>query len=416
MSVRLEENSLTSLFTRRPRAGIPAASTAARAVAHARAEGSSLGTARLGTGALVIAAIAAASGLLRFSQHLDRYPNLLPIGAAWLLFLIAFTTITIRITLRGENIPAWLSHAYFLALAAVVALDFLAIWPLGNIGRDASVSVVAGFGLLAVVTVRPARALLLAATLLLLAFSVAIVATTGLGSATLPTQLTTIVIAGFPAVFGVFVVQRFRRIVQLELDRVLIQSTVTAPRFVVGMLASEELVRLDLAAEELLDSVATGRSPLPLTATVAGTAGSLATELRLHLIDGRRETWLYHAMLESHQLATAATLRDPSSLAGLLSPGQRDGLLSALWLLVADNRKAKPTARLTLGPVLARPARETNKTIVVPISITTTGVPRNRIDPSIWAAIAKVGVSVESTEGNSLRVDVDCVVPNPSRN
>ena len=60
--------------------------------------------------------------------------------------------------------------------------------------------------------------------------------------------------------------------VQLELDRVLVQSTISAPRFAVGMLASEELARLDLAAEDLLDSVATGRTQLPLKPKTASIA------------------------------------------------------------------------------------------------------------------------------------------------
>ena len=121
------------------------------------------------------------------------------------------------------------------------------------------------------------------------------------------------VAAGF---IGVVIVEAFRRLVQVELDRVLVQSTVSAPRFAVGMLASEELARLDFAAEELLDSIATGTTPLPLTPKTASVAASLATELRLHLIEGRRETWLYHAVSESEMLGRSVTLIDKSSLAG----------------------------------------------------------------------------------------------------
>jgi hypothetical protein len=73
------------------------------------------------------------------------------------------------------------------------------------------------------------------------------------------------------------VVRGFRRMVQQELDRVLVQSTVSAPRFAVGMLASEELARLDLAAEDLLESVATGRTKLKLDPKTASVAASLAT-------------------------------------------------------------------------------------------------------------------------------------------
>jgi len=51
-----------------------------------------------------------------------------------------------------------------------------------------------------------------------------------------------------------------------------------------------------------------------------------------------------------------------------------------------------------------------NNQINVPIVITTTDVPRNRVDPAIWASIARVGRYSDSTEKSSLRVDIECVV------
>jgi hypothetical protein len=181
----------------------------------------------------------------------------------------------------------------------------------------------------------------------------------------------------------------------------------------VGMLASEELARLDLAAEELLESVATGRIKLPLSPKTASTAASLATELRLHLIEGRRETWLYHAITESEQLGRSVTLADRGSLAGLLAPHQRDGLLAAVWLLVSDQSKATPTAQLTIGPVTVIPDPG-SKTITVPLLITTTAVPRSRVDPATWDAIGKVGRFLDSTHNSSLRVEIECIVMNPA--
>ena len=85
--------------------------------------------------------------------------------------------------------------------------------------------------------------------------------------------------------------------VQRELDLVLVQSTITQSSSAVGMLASEELARIDLDAETLLDDVATGRTALPLSPAKSAAAARLATQLRLHLIEGvprRRvdpETW-----------------------------------------------------------------------------------------------------------------------------
>jgi len=204
--------------------------------------------------------------------------------------------------------------------------------------------------------------------------------------------------------------------VQIELDRVLVQSTVSAPRFAVGMLASEELARLDLAAEELLDSVATGRIALPLRPKTASVAASLATELRLHLIEGRRETWLYHAITESELLGRSVTLTDKGSLAGLLDANQRDGLLAAVWLLVNDNAKKNlaRTVQVNVGPIVATtPVAHAHK-LRVPIVITTTGVPRNRVDPSTWDAIRRVGRYSDSSQNASLRVEIECFVDNPA--
>jgi len=194
-----------------------------------------------------------------------------------------------------------------------------------------------------------------------------------------------------------------------------VQSTVSAPRFAVGMLASEELARLDLAAEELLDGVAEGRTRLPLSPRSASVAASLATELRLHLIEGRRETWLYHAVSESELLGRAVTLIDKSGLAGLLDAAQRDGLLAAAWLLVNDTTKAAARSlTIEIGPVVGGAAAAVPGKISVPIVLTSAGVPRNRVDPSIWDALGRVGRYSDSTQDSSLRVDIDCLVDNPA--
>lgn len=412
---RPEENTLGVILGRRNRSGVPSQSTAGRAVVQANARGASLGTGYLGIGAGVLCAIQAVYGIAVFATHLEDYPNVIPIVCAWLLFIGAFATVSLTIASRGERLPPWMFLSYLAALAGVVALDFIAIWPLGDVGGFATASVTVGFGLVTTVTLRPPMEVLASALVLLAAFVTAVLMTTELTPETIPTQLTTIALAVFPPLFAIYVVYRFRRMVQLELDRVLVQSTVSAPRFAVGMLASEELARLDLAAEELLESVASGRSTLPLGPKTASTAASLATELRLHLIEGRRETWLYHAITESEHLGKAVTLKDPGSLAGLLDPQQRDGLLAAIWLIVADTTKTTATAQVVLGPVMPTPNSRAERTIAVPVVVTTTSVSRNRVDPSTWAAFAKVGRFVDSTEKSSLRVDMQCIVPNPAQ-
>jgi hypothetical protein len=185
------------------------------------------------------------------------------------------------------------------------------------------------------------------------------------------------------------------------------------------MLASEELARLDLAAEQLLDDVATGRTRLPRNPAAAQAAASLATELRLHLIEGRRQTWLYHAISESDVLGRTVSLTDPDSLAGLLDQRQRDGLLQAVWLMLGDSPErsrrsaSRVSVQVTVGP--SRPVDHPTgaRQLHVPISIRTTGVPRNRVDPATWDAIRKVGRHVDVQRDGSVSVDIDCLVERP---
>jgi len=410
---RPEENTLGVILGKRNRAGVPAGSTAGRAMRQASARGASLGTGYLGIGASVLAALQGVYGVGMFVSHAGDYPNIIPAAAAWAVYALALVGVATTIATRGEQMPDWLFGTFLLALAGVVAFDLIAIWSLHDVGRYATAAASAGFGLLAALTLRRSRELLAAATILGVVLLAAVILTTKLTPANIPAQILLLAVAVMPVVFGIYIVRRFRRIVQLELDRVLVQSTVSAPRFAVGMLASEELARLDLAAEELLESVATGRTKLPLSPKTASTAASLATELRLHLIEGRRETWLYHAITESEQLGKSVTLADRGSLAGLLAPQQRDGLLAAVWLLVSDQSKATPTAQLTIGPVTAIPDPG-SKTITVPLVITTTAVPRNKVDPATWDAIGKVGRFLDSSQNSSLRVEIECIVTNPA--
>lgn len=412
--LRPDENTLGVIFGRRNKGGPPGV---AKALRQASARGATLGTGYLGVGAGVLSAIQALYGLSLFASQWNSYHNPVTAALAWVVYVAAFVTALVTMSVLGDRLPVWIFAIYLLALAGAVALDFIAIWPLHNIGVNATASISAGFGLMIVVTLRRGREMLAAVGVLGVAFLVAIIMDTQpLNAATFPSQLNTLALVVLPTVIGVFVVRGFRRMVQQELDRVLVQSTVSAPRFAVGMLASEELARLDLAAEDLLESVATGRTALKLDPKTASVAASLATELRLHLIEGRRETWLYHAVSESEMLGKGVTLSDKGSLAGLLDPGQRDGLLSAVWLLMSDTRKQSVTRTLslTLGPIAPTSERLANNQIPVPIVITTTDVPRNRVDPAIWASISRVGRYSDSTERSSLRVDIECIVDNPA--
>ena len=382
----------------------------------------SLGVAFLGLGAAILVGLRAVYGFSWFVAFWggDTYPRPIAALASWIVLLAVLVAAIIAARVINDRLPDWMFALFLTGLAVAVALDVIAIWDLHNIGHYATAAIAAGMTLLVVVTVRGPTEILIAAGALAGALAVAMFLDTPAGvpldGEWLAPQVTAIASAVLPAVIGVVIIESFRRMVQVELDRVLTQSTVSAPRFAVGMLASEELARLDLAAEELLDSIATRKTALPLAPKMASVAASLATELRLHLIEGRRETWLYHAVSESELLGKSVTLVDKSSLAGLLDPVQRDGLLSTAWLLVSDTTKANPnrTVELQIGPVDAAGGQLPNHKLLIPITITTTGVPRNRVDPTIWDAIGRVGRYSDSTQQSSLRVDIECVVDNPA--
>lgn len=408
-----EENTLGVIVGRR-RGRTQSSPTATRAMRQARAMGARLGTGRLGIGTGIVAGLLVLIGLARFAWNYDEYPDTVLISIAWLLLVASLGSVAVSIAARGENMPGWMYAGILSMIAIVIALDFIAIWPMQNLAAWSSASAAAGAGLLIAVTLRSTRDILIPAVALVVVFAVAFPLSTPPSIDKLPHQLAVIALATLPPFMGVYMVRFFRQLVQTELDRVLVQSTVSAPRFAVGMLASEELARLDLAAEELLDSVATGRTKLPLTPKMASTAASLATELRLHLIEGRRETWLYHAVTESETLGKSVVLTDPGSLAGLLSPVQRDGLFAAVWLLVTEKPKSPANVKLTLGPATATVPGLPAGMICIPVALRTTGVARNRVGPAVWEALSRVGHFSDGVESSSLRVDIQCIVENPA--
>jgi hypothetical protein len=341
-------------------------------------------------------------------------PLPLPSIGAWLL-LIALGVLT-HLTARrlATTMPTWLFATVLACCVLIVALDLIGCWGLAAQGIFPTAAPAVGALLMSVVTLREAPHVLLAAGGLGSALTLAVLAEDrGNNPLTLAPGILTIGLAFIPPFVGVAVARAFRRMVTRELDLVLVQSTVSQPRFAVGMLASEQLARLDLDAETLLDDVAQGRTPLPLPAQASNTAASLATQLRLHLIEGRTETWLHHAVTESEFLGPAVTLIDPTGLAGLLSPTQRDALLLTIWLLVGDTAGAT-TVKLTLGPIAPLHGVTTHQKVRFPIELVTTGVRRRRVDPETWQAIRMVGPHVDSNREGSLRVDIECSVDNPA--
>ncbi|QYH36608.1 hypothetical protein [Salinibacterium sp. M195] len=409
-----EENTLGVIVGSKPRHAKSA--TVRRLAGDDTPRLTSLGTGFVGIGAAVLVSLRALYGLVWLATQWEQYPNPIPAAAAWIVLVLVIVGTITAVQLMSGQLPHWLFALFLTGLAAVVALDLYAVWPLHDVGGYATSAIAAGMTLLLVLTVRPASDIIIAVSVVGAVLVAAVAVNVPLTPDNLAPQITSIAFAVLPTVIGLSLIGNFRGLVQVELDRVLVQSTLTAPRFAVGMMASEELARLDLAAEKLLDSVANGSTKLPLTPKIASTAASLATELRLHLIEGRRETWLYHAITESDLLGKSVRLTDKGSLAGLLDPVQRDGLLSTAWLFVTDTNKrgAKNSVHITIAASTTVLAPGSEDKVAIAIAITSTGVVRNRIDASTWQAIAKVGSYTDSTENSSVRLDIECLVDNPA--
>jgi len=379
-----------------------------------RANRTGLGSRHLGVGISLSGAFFALFLLWRFAMQWDRYPNPLPSLAAWIILLVVAGTTLAVVNRLPSRMPTWMFLSVLAAGEVVVGLDLAGYGHSGNEGiyPTAAAAVGALFGV--IVTVRRGREVV-AATLVL----GAVIAAGSLTDArtdpmVLAPAILTIGLCVAPPLLGVSVVRGFRRLVQRELDLVLVQSTVSQPSSAVGMLASEELARIDLDAETLLDDVATGRTALPLSAAKSSAAASLATQLRLHLIEGRRETWLHHALTESEFLGPAVNLDDPAGLAGQLSPVQRDALLLAIWLLISDTDGAEPTVSLEFGPLGRTSGHTIGEMLRFPIKMIIEGVPRRRVDPETWQAIRIVGPHIDSVRSGQLHVDIECSIDNPA--
>ncbi|WP_375400038.1 hypothetical protein [uncultured Amnibacterium sp.] len=385
---------------------------------------SSLGTGFLGLAATSLAVLLLLFDVVHFALEFRGYPSAGPAvlaSAAWLLLAGLLVALALASRAAGDKLSPLTGSLLLAGLAVVVALDIAAVLPRGDLGRDLTAAPAVGLVLLAMVGVRSARSVMVAGSVLGVVIVVGGFAS-WVGRAIPPVGLeslaSTACRAALPPIVAAVIVAVFRRIVARELERTLVQSTVSAPRYAVGMLASEELARLDLAAEQLLDDVATGRSRLPLNPASAQAAASLATELRLHLIEGRRQTWLYHAISESDVLGRLVSLSDPDSVAGLLDARQRDGLLQTVWLLLGDSpdRSRRSATRVTIEVTVgsAQPVGgDAEKRMHIPITLTTTGIPRNRVDPGTWNAVRKVGSYTDLQRGGSLALSIDCTVERP---
>ncbi|MBF4514472.1 hypothetical protein ITJ66_18440 [Plantibacter sp. VKM Ac-2885] len=375
---------------------------------------SSLGTTQLGIGLSVSGVILIVYAAIRFVGSVHHYPRPLLSAVAWLLLTAAIASTFLLLRRSAFHLSDRLFVALLIQLVVVAALDLASVWSRDAVGVYPTAAAAVGGVLLAVVTLRPVRDIAAATVVLGLMLVGSILTITRTQTATLGAELLFAAVAVVPPLIACAIVSQYRRIVRLELDRVMVASTVASVRDALGFFDSEELVTLDLEAEELFVGVADGSVDLPLSPELAARASRLATELRRHLMSEGKESWLEHAFQESSVLSDRATLRDPERLATYLATDQRDGLLSAVWLLLGEADAQSARAVLTLGPVdrSERPGR--SGALVIPIVLEAVGVQRAKVDPAVWEALGRVGSSTDTYQKSRIRIEIDSTVDNPA--
>ncbi|GAB3804446.1 hypothetical protein GCM10028798_24720 [Humibacter antri] len=361
------------------------------------------GVGRLKVGTLVIADVLVAASVLRFLSWGDLY-SVMGLGiAAVVLLVVVAVLMWIVPAAREAQIEQGRFAGLMAACAIIVGLDLAGSFNPGSTIALPVTCIGVGGLLAAAVTTRPPRDILLATAV----FAFVLIVVLGLQvrePLAIAPRLAFVAIACAPPLVGVSLVRSFRSIVQFHSEIAQTQSTTTSD-YSMGMLASEELERLDFAAERLLDDVAAGRAELPLDQATAARASALATQLRLHLVEDRRQTWLHHAVTESAVLDPVTRIDDADGLAASLSSWQRDGLFSAIWLLVGSSAKAS-----SLVIHIARGSDAGPHVHGLQIRIQATGIPRRQIDPATWQAIRRVGRYTETGQSAMVRIEVDCLV------
>ena len=333
--------------------------------------------------------------------------------AAWGVVILALIGTAFAAAQYGGRMPTWVFIIVVSSLAIAVGFDLVDhLWP-GSPHATPTAAIAVGSVMMALVTLRSSREIAYSTVVLGAVLFVACLTEPHSDPMAVAPDLAMLGLATIPPITAAVAVHWFRCLVDVELDRVLAHSAVSASRSGIGGAPSEELARLDLIAEDLLDGVASGRTPLPLDAATAAASAALATELRLHLIASRRETWLHSAIHESEFLSRSVSVSDVHGSAGRLDPPQRDALLSAVWLLISDPHECSPTVEVALGRLETRPERGARRTTTVQVTIVARGVPRRRVDPAIWDAFTRVGSYTDSSNTASVRVDIRCVVDNP---
>ena len=334
----------------------------------------------------------------------------LPLNLAAWVILIVTATLTQLGTAHRVHLPRnWFAYAR-IAFAVALVLDVFGV--LDQVGKTVwgpfpTAAMAIGAGLAMFATTQSARSILMAAGALGILLLADIFLTAKVAYAfDLAPGIVSIAIAVMPPILAVAIVQSFRNMVEFQSDLSQAKGTTSGSGVSLGLNASEQLVRLDAQAEKLLEDVASGRTPLPLPDDIAEEASTIATQLRMNLVAGKSETWLYHALTESSVLGAISTIDDPEGLAAGLAPDQRDGLLTSIWMFAGGGERVAQALTVTVR----RSSGAAGQNQRLAITLELLGVPRRGIDPAAWQAISRVGRYSNSFQAPTLRVDVDCAL------
>ena len=364
---------------------------------------------RLSSGLNLAANVVLALCFLFFVADLSSVA-VLPLDiAAWVILIVVVTLTQLRTARRVRLPPSWFTYARIL-FALVLVLDVFGV--LDEVGKSVwgpfpTAAMATGAGLAMFATTQKARSILMATGALgiLLVADIVLTAKTAYAFDLAP-GIVSIAIAVIPPILAVAIVQSFRNMVEFQSDLSQAKGTTSGAGASLGLTASEQLVRLDAQAEKLLDDVASGRTPLPLPEEIAEEASTIATQLRMNLVAGKSETWLYHALTESNVLGSITSIDDPEGLAAGLAPDQRDGLLTSIWMFAGDGERVAHSLTVTVR----RSSGAAGQNQRLAITLELIGVPKRRIDPAAWQAISRVGRYSDSFQSPTLRIDVDCAL------
>ncbi|MCW4458421.1 hypothetical protein [Microbacterium sp. MPKO10] len=385
----------------------PSGSDRARLAGLRATSQAALGTARLGVGPGFAGAVIVVYSFVRFISNAVAYPNLAVNIAVWGIFAATLAAAIWHVRRTGYHLTARAFWIISLPLAVVAIVNVSAVWGETESGIFPTAACAIGGALIGALSLRPIREVVICTAVLAVILITAIVSSDHDRAVSLGAELVMFAVAIVPPLVGCLAMNMYRSISRKALDRVMIQSTVTAPAFGPELMVSERLASVDHEIEVIFDKVSSGELELPLSSDVAEHAADLATELRTYLVSGRQNTWLQHAVMESGVLRGTLELTDPNATAALLPAAQREGLLSSLWLLALSSEGPALRTRVTIGDIYTV-QRETGPENRCHIEIIVDDLKRSRVEPAAWAALRSVGAVVDTQTPRGMRFALEC--------